>query len=261
MAGLEAKRRRILALARRELEPSVRAGMQMFVKEAAGFTPPASKHDGKVTQGIKRLKERIAIDLAGRGETDADMRWVTVNGKPKLVMNGPKSKQMQQPSPFVTVAKADPAAFELLHVGKYGVEYTDDPDGYMRGKPQRYYLKRKGGAAHLRWNGARAVTTKAALKRAVAQRKKRAGTLMSGWNALANAVGAAMPASVKRLPGRGRAERRKAGADRYVMTGRNCADVKGVGLSGILDRKRKNIDHAIRRKLRGRARAIAARMR
>ncbi|MDO4818072.1 MAG: hypothetical protein Q3986_06565 [Akkermansia sp.] len=257
-AGIRRKQKALVQAARGELRPTCAAAMQMFVKEAALFTPPASKHDGNVVEGVKRLKARVAQDLAGDGqEVDGEMRWITVNGQPKLVFRD-KTKLARQPSPFVQVRKIDDKVKEAHHVGKYKVEATEDPDKYMKMRPYRYYLKRRAGkgAAHLRWNGARVIALARGVKAAIRKRQKRAGTLMSGWNALAGQVGAKLPASIQRLHGRGACEERKMSADRVAISGRNRADVHHIGLDGILDKRRKQIDRTIRRKLKARAEII-----
>lgn len=253
-ARLRAKQKAMVAAARAELEPTAVTAMQMFVKEAAKWTPPASAHDGSIMAGVRRLKERIAVDLAGDGtEVPGDMRWITVHGKPKLVFKN-KAIQARQPSPFILVKKVDDKVREAHHVGKYGVVVAEDPAAYLAGQPARFYVKRRHGkgAAHLRWSGARAIATTAAVKRAIRVRQKRAGTLMSGWNALAGEVHAQLPASIKRLRGRGSCEKSKQGPDKLAISGRNKADVHGVGLAPLLDKRRKKIDEAIRRKLKAR---------
>lgn len=255
LTRMRARQAAIAAAARAELDGTTRAAMQMFVKEASGFTPPASKHDGSIQQAVKALKERIARDLAGDGdEKDGEMCWITVHGQPKLVFKD-KYRQDRQPSPFVAVRRIDDKAKAAHNVGKYGVEVAEDPAAYMASKPGRYYVRRRSGkgAAHLRWSGARAITTAAALKKAVRERQRRAGTLMSGWNALANEVHARLPASIKRLPGRGSCARVKDNEDRLRLSGRNSADVHRVGLDGILARRKKQIDNIIKKKLATRA--------
>lgn len=257
-ARLRARQKAICQAARAELDGTTRAAMQMFVKAASGFTPPASAHDGSISQALKVLKERIARDLAGDGEEVAgDMCWITVNGQPKLVFKD-KTRQDKQPSPFVQVRRIDDKAKQAHNVGRYGVEVADDPAGYMASQPGRYYVRRRSGkgAAHLRWSGARAITTRSALSKAIKARQKRAGYLMSGWNPLAAEVGARLPAAVRRLSGRGSVERVKDSADRLRLSGRNGADVHGVGLDKLLERRRKQIDNSIKRKLAVRAKIL-----
>ena len=265
-SNLKRKLARWQAMADREMVDGVKAYGGEAAQMMTRATPPGNGRMS-VSEALRNLKRRIEEDLQGSGAEFFDgarMVWFHRGGKLVSVLVDAHGRSVRGGlSPFRVVrGRMNKDVQEWLKVGRWGVRLIDgDVGSFIRGSSQYEMRATTGGrVVRLQWHGPRHVVKAGALRREVARRKRRAGTLMAGWKALAARAGVRLPAAVMRQTGRGSARLRRDGRHGAVLSGTNSGNYRGLQV--IVDRqlpglRRRNVRLA-RRRVRQLAQAMGS---
>lgn len=252
MSGLLKKIERANKELEKETDNDLKEYGRVFIDHMLKVTPPNNGR-GNMAFAVKKLKERIAKDISGDVADggapweDADWRWVTVNGRPKLV---PKSGHGRLAPFFKVAGRLSPAKMDALkkqyNVGRYHVQYVDAELGsFMRSVGQ--YSLRGQRVKHLSWHGPRHLVKASAIRAEVKRRQMQVGRLVAGWFPMARLCSAKMTGVPKTQQGsaEGRAVKRGTGLAKSV-TATNTVPYSPLNI--IVKRNQKQVQKSIKKR-------------
>lgn len=219
-----------------------------------------------VAQSLRRLRERIRMDLEGGGLvpfTDEHVEWHRDKQKRLYAVinwtDEDGTQRTSRASAFrVYQGRVTPQKLAALGAGEFTVQHVTDVRAWIKSHPRNYRMQKVHGTYRMRWYGTRHVASMTAVKAEVRRRQKNVGKLMAGWKPMAAKAAAKLPAAVQRQQGKGSATIRKDRTHRAVLNARNSGGYDG--LQEIVDRQLKNIRPRLKRLAKKRAKELGRKL-